>query len=171
MRPPRASRLRSFCPACSMISVRTTSSRITENFLRNLGRSSSRADWMRSGSGFPAWSKKWVLVGNSIKNGPLYQEFCDFFQYKSICRAFPAQFQKSFTIRADLSKSVPGHHPDHICACKIRPRRLRSTKWGDGRMPKLNLQEIRFGSVAPTGDRITPDHTEKTLFPFICEAI
>ena len=38
-------------------------------------------------------------------------------------------------------------------------------------MPKLNLQEIRFGSVVPTGDRITPDHAEKTLFPFICEAI
>ena len=38
-------------------------------------------------------------------------------------------------------------------------------------MPKLNLQEIRFESVAPTGDRITPDHAEKTLFPFICEAI
>ena len=38
-------------------------------------------------------------------------------------------------------------------------------------MPKLNLQEIRFGSVAPTGDRTTRDHAEKTLFPFICEAI
>jgi hypothetical protein len=38
-------------------------------------------------------------------------------------------------------------------------------------MPKLNLQEVHFGSVAPTGDRIKPDHTEKTLFPFICEAI
>src|SRR5258708_13266199 len=61
---------------------------------------------MRCGSGFPAWSKKWVLVGNSIKNGPLYQEFCDFSQYKSIRRAFPAQFQKSFTIRADLSKTA-----------------------------------------------------------------
>src|SRR5437868_9807851 len=38
-------------------------------------------------------------------------------------------------------------------------------------MPKLNLQEIRFGSVAPTGDRTTSDHAEKALFPFICEAI
>ena len=38
-------------------------------------------------------------------------------------------------------------------------------------MPKLNLQEIRFGSVVPTGDRITPNRAEKTPSPFICEAI
>ena len=38
-------------------------------------------------------------------------------------------------------------------------------------MPKLNLQEIRFGSVASTGDRAAPDRAERSLLPFICEAI
>jgi hypothetical protein len=38
-------------------------------------------------------------------------------------------------------------------------------------MPKLNLHEIRSGARAPTGDHDTPDNAEKTLFPFICEAI
>src|ERR1700730_4342281 len=38
-------------------------------------------------------------------------------------------------------------------------------------MPRLNLQEIRFGSVAAAGDRGIPDIAEKTLFSYICDAI